>query len=82
MTVPRADAAWALEVSEITEHQMATLIQMPRDIYPHDRIGNEYYAIAVKAYDNPQAKEMVAEGVAALDALAVAAGATDYLSTG
>jgi len=76
------DAAWALEVSEITEHQMATLIQMARDIYPHDRIGNEYYAIAVKGYDNAEAKEMVAEGVAALDALAVAAGATDYLSTG
>lgn len=80
--VAAPDAAWAMEVTEISEHQMATLIQMARDIYPHDRIGNEFYAIAVKGYDSAETKDMIAEGIAALDALAVEAGAPDYLGTG
>ncbi len=76
------DAAWALEVSVISEHEMATLLQMARDIYPHDRIADTFYAIAVKGYDAEDKKAMVAEGVAALDAAAKAAGHTDYLSAG
>ena len=76
------DAAWALEVSVISEHEMATLVQMARDIYPHDRLADRYYAVAVKGYDAEDRKAMVAEGVAALDAAAQAAGAADYVSTG
>lgn len=76
------DAAWALEVNVITEHEMATLVQMARDIYPHDRIPDRHYAIAVKGYDAEDRKAMVAEGVAALDAAARAAGHADYLSVG
>ncbi len=76
------NAAWALEVSVITEHEMATLLQMARDIYPHDRIADQYYAIAVKGYDAEDKKAMVAEGVAALDAAAKAAGHADYVSVG
>ena len=64
------DAAWAMEVSVISEHQMATLIQMARDIYPHDRIADQFYAIAVKGYDADDKKALVEEGVAALDAAA------------
>ncbi|MFN6951566.1 MAG: Twin-arginine translocation pathway signal [Albidovulum sp.] len=76
------DAAWALEVSVISEHEMATLLQMARDIYPHDRIADQYYAIAVKGYDAEDKKAMVAEGIAALDAAAKAAGHADYVSVG
>ncbi len=75
------DAAWALEVSNVTEHQMATLLQMARDIYPHDKVGDEYYAIAVKGYDSEDSKDMVAKGVAKLDKLAKAAGYPSYLET-
>ena len=75
------DAAWALEVSEITEHQMATLVQMARDIYPHDRVGDEYYVVAVKAYDSADKKTFVAQGVAKLDELAKSAGSASYLET-
>ncbi|MDU9005608.1 twin-arginine translocation signal domain-containing protein [Sedimentitalea todarodis] len=75
------NAAWALEVTTITEHQMATLIQMARDIYPHDKVGDEYYVIAVKGYDSEDSKEVVAQGVAKLDELAQAAGADSYLVT-
>lgn len=76
------DAAWALEVKAVSEHEMATLLQMARDIYPHDRVGNQYYAIAIKGYDAEDKKAFVSEGVAALDAAAKAAGFADYVSIG
>ncbi len=79
--VAAPDAAWALEVTEITEHQMATLVQMARDIYPHDRVADEYYVIAVKGYDSADKKAFVAQGVARLDELAQAAGNASYLET-
>jgi hypothetical protein len=76
------NAAWAVEVTVITEHQMATLLQMARDIYPHDRVGDQHYAVAVKGYDAEDKKALVDEGIAALDAAAQAAGHTDYVSMG
>lgn len=76
------DAAWALEVTHITPDEMATLLQMARDIYPHDHVADEYYAVAVKGYDAEDKKQMVAEGVAALNAAAVAAGFPSYTAAG
>ena len=75
------DAAWALELNHISEHEMATLLQVARDIYPHDRVGDAYYAIAVKGYDDPKHKAMVKEGVGKLDELAKASGAPSYIAT-
>ncbi len=75
------NAAWALEVNVISAHEMATLLQMARDIYPHDQVADEFYAIAVKGYDSADHKTMVAEGVAKLDSLAKSAGAANYLET-
>ena len=76
------NASWALTVNVISSHQMATVFQMARDIYPHDQIGDEFYVIAVKGYDSDGAKDMIAEGVAALDASAQATGFADYVSVG
>ncbi len=76
------DAAWAVEVSVISADQMAALMQMARDIYPHDRIADRFYAIAVKGYDSEERKDFVAEGVAALDAAAKAQGHDGYLAIG
>lgn len=76
------DAAWAVEVRVIGAGEMATLVQMARDIYPHDRVADRHYAIAVKGYDAEDSKALVAEGVAALDAAARAAGFPDYVQTG
>ncbi|MCF3973619.1 Twin-arginine translocation pathway signal [Paracoccus salsus] len=76
------DAAWAVEVSAISEHEMATLLQMARDIYPHDKVGDRFYAIAVKGYDAEDHKAEVADGIAALDAAAQAAGFDSYLAAG
>lgn len=75
------NAAWAISVQHILEHEMATLLQMARDIYPHDGVGDEYYAIAVKGYDSADKKEMVAAGVAKLDATAKASGFPSYVET-
>lgn len=76
------NAAWALEVTVITPEQMATLLQMARDIYPHDQVADQFYAVAVKGYDSEEQKTLVAEGVAALDAAAVAMGHASYLAAG
>ena len=76
------NAAWALEVSVITPAQMATLLQMARDIYPHDKVPDQYYAVAVKGYDAEDKKDLVAAGIAELDAAAVAQGHKDYVSIG
>lgn len=79
--VAAPNGAWATEVTTITEHELATLIQMARDIYPHDKVGDEYYVIAVKGYDSADHKAMVAQGVAELDALAKSADANSYIET-
>ena len=41
---------------------MATLIQMARDIYPHDQVPDKFYAIAVKGHDESAAKDRQAQG--------------------
>lgn len=76
------DAAWAVEVTAIGEAEMATLLQMARDIYPHDRLGDRFYAVAVKSYDAEDKKQMVAEGIAALNEAAKTAGFASYLDAG
>lgn len=75
-------AAWAMDVSSLQPATMATLIQMARDIYPHDHVGDEFYAIAVKGYDTAEAAETVEAGVAALNAAAQGKGYANYLDIG
>jgi hypothetical protein len=82
-----AKDAWAMELKALSPEVMATLIQMARDIYPHDRLDDMYYAIAVKGHDDkaaedPAHKALIEEGVAGLDTAAKAAGAPSYLGTG
>ncbi len=43
---------------------------------------DQYYVVAVKGYDAEDKKQMVADGIAALDAAAKAAGHADYASVG
>jgi hypothetical protein len=76
------NAAWAVEVTVIKPNEMATLLQMARDIYPHDQVADQFYAVAVKGYDSEDMKAMVAEGVAALDTAAKAAGFDSYVAAG
>jgi hypothetical protein len=53
----------------------ATLIKMARDIFPHDKLPDKYYADAVTPYDGQAAKDaalkkLLDEGIADLDAKA------------
>ncbi len=79
--------SWALETNALKPDTLATLVQMARDIYPHDTIADKYYAIAVKAHDTKAAEDddhrtMIEDGVASLNAIAAARGHQSYLATG
>lgn len=75
-------AAWAMEVKVIKPEQMATLLQMARDIYPHDQVADQFYAVAVKGYDAEDKKALVDAGIAELDAAAKAMGHESYAAIG
>jgi hypothetical protein len=73
--VIHTNEAWGLEVKNLQPEAMRTLIKMARDIYPHDRVADRFYAVAMKSYDvkagtDPQIKTMVEQGVGRLDELA------------
>jgi hypothetical protein len=79
--------AWGLEVRALKPETMQTMIQMARDIYPHDRIADRYYAIALKEYDekaasDPALKATIEENIAMLDGLAMAKYGTRYVDVG
>ncbi|WP_417670791.1 twin-arginine translocation signal domain-containing protein [Roseibium sp.] len=80
--VAGSGAAWAMDVVHVQPGTMATLIQMARDIYPHDHVADEYYAAAVKGYDNADQAKAIEDGIAALDAAAAGRGHPSYLGAG
>lgn len=80
--VTSQSAAWAVEVTALKPETMATLVQMARDIYPHDRIPDQFYVVAVKGYDTAEQAPMVEAGIAALDAAAQGKGFSSYLAAG
>jgi hypothetical protein len=79
-----ASEAWALDVKGLRPETMKTLILIARDIYPHDKVPDRFYAVAMKPYDekaasDPASKQAVEAFVAALDG---AAGPGGYLGVG
>jgi hypothetical protein len=78
--VAGSTATWAMETKYVAPKEMAALIQMARDIYPHNHVADQYYAAAVKGFDSEESKARIADGVAALDAAAQGRGYADYLS--
>jgi hypothetical protein len=81
------NAAWAMEVKAISPESMATLVQMARDVYPHDRFSDAIYAAAVKGHDDTAAGDadflaMIEDGVKQLDTLAADNGNSSYVGTG
>lgn len=69
------DRAWGIEPATLTPEQMATLIALARDIYPHDQLPDRYYAIAIRPYDaeaaaDPERRALLETGLADLDARA------------
>ena len=79
-----ATEAWALDVKGLKPETMKTLILVARDIYPHDKVPDRYYAVAMKTYDEKAAGDSATEAdieafVAALDG---AAGPGGYVGRG
>jgi len=67
------DGAWALQLEALDEHTAKTLLVMTRRLYPHDTLGDMYYAVVVEALDgaakgDKDVAKLLADGVAALDA--------------
>lgn len=67
-----ADRAWGMETTALNSDTMATLIQVARDIYPHDQLADKYYAVAVKEHETKAGedaahKTLIEEGIADLD---------------
>jgi len=64
--------AWAATAEALAPDTFATLVQMSRDIYPHERLEDSFYATAVSALDGAAKddaglKTMLESGVAELD---------------
>lgn len=83
-TLVMPSQGWGMEVTALKPESMATLIQMARDIYPHDRVADKYYAKAMRQHDEAAAGsdetlQMLEEGVENLNA---AAGDGGYLGMG
>lgn len=77
---------WGLETANLKPDTMRVLIRAARDIYPHDRLPDRFYAVAVKPYDAAAAdatvKSMWEDGVAGLQALAKKSHGTGYTEIG
>ncbi len=79
--------AWAAMASHLKPESFATLIQMCRDIYPHDRIADKYYAKVVEGFDAAAGKSgddkaLFENGVIGLDAAAQGAHGVSYKDVG
>jgi len=79
--------AWAVTLKALKPATMATLIQLARDTYPHDRLSDATYAKSVADYDgkaaaDPGVKSMLEEGCTGLDKRAQAAYNVNYIDVG
>jgi hypothetical protein len=64
--------AWALELKSLDDHTGKTLLTLTRRIFPHDKLDDAVYALVVKDLDveaagAPASKDLLSDGVAALD---------------
>ncbi|MGI9522979.1 MAG: gluconate 2-dehydrogenase subunit 3 family protein [Hyphomicrobiaceae bacterium] len=75
--------AWAAQPAAVTPETFATLVQVSRDIYPHDRFADSIYAEAVKEIDasaagDDKTTKLLEDGVAALNSAAQGAHGSAY----
>jgi hypothetical protein len=75
--------AWAMSLTTLQPETATTLIQMARDLYPHDQLGEAFYAKAIEPYDaaaakDPALRDLLANGAKDLDRRAAEKGAKSY----
>jgi hypothetical protein len=76
--------AWSATAEALKPDSYATLVQMSRDIYPHARLEDKFYAAAVSVLDaaakaDETVKKALEDGVAALDDAATKAKGAKYI---
>ena len=67
-----ANGAWAAMAKNVKPETFATMVQVARDIYPHDRVADKYYAMVVEGLDggagkSEDDKKLLEQGVAELN---------------
>ncbi len=72
-TVLAGNGAWAMELKALGPHEAEMLLRMTRHLYPHEMLGDIYYAEVVEAFDAKVAADaelsaLVKQGVGELDA--------------
>jgi hypothetical protein len=77
--------AWSATAEALKPETYATLVQMSRDIFPHSRLEDKFYAAAVSALDaaakaDEVVKKALEDGVAALDDAARKAKDAKYIA--
>jgi hypothetical protein len=75
--------AWAMTLTTLSPETAKTLVQAARDIYPHDRLAESFYAKAIEPYDAAAAKDaalkdLLIAGAGDLDKRAAEKGAKSY----
>ena len=86
-TVIHTTEAWGLETKSLSADTMRSLVKIARDIFPHDRIADKFYALAVKTYDeksvgDAKLRSLIERGVTDLDKAAKAKHGVPYASVG
>lgn len=81
------EEAWGLAPKTLSADAMRTLVKAARDIFPHDRVSDQFYAVAVKTYDDKaggdaKLKSLIERGVADLDRLAKEKHGVPYAAVG
>jgi hypothetical protein len=71
-TIMATNQAWAMTLEMLAPGEAEVLLRMTRQLYPHDMLGDIYYAEVVEAYDakakgDPEIVALVKEGTAQLD---------------
>jgi hypothetical protein len=79
--------AWGFQPKAISADAFRSLVKIGRDIFPHDRVADQFYAVAMKAYDDkaatdPKTKSLMESGVADLNKLAREKYGVPYASVG
>ncbi len=77
--------AFAYSTMAISDDSFGTLVRMARDLYPHDKIADKYYAAVIEgldasAKDDPATRELLENGVQILDGLSERMGYGKYMA--
>jgi len=71
-TILASNRAWSMSLKAISAADAAVLLRMTRVVYPHDQLGDIYYATVVESLDakaagDPELAQTIKNGTAALD---------------